>query len=154
MMNNYETVYGIDRCHADSWITWKQNIVQQQQHPPCAIDWHSKGAPLSYENERNFFFFLLFRGLVMKLQIIHNFKELCKNEPLILIRNIPSFQLGPKSLWGRNTGTGRNSPASPSLMISLPPPPWPTSMCLCWPDCLSVHYQMKVGSRERLFQQW
>lgn len=38
----------------------------------------------------------------------------------------------------------RNSP------ISLPPPPWPTSMFLCWPDCLSVHYQMKVGSRERL----
>ncbi len=79
----------------------------------------------------------------MKLQIIHNFKELCKNEPLILIRNIPSFQLGPKSLRQEH----RNSP------ISLPPPPWPTSMFLCWPDCLSVHYQMKVGSRERLFQQ-
>ncbi len=50
--------------------------------------------------------FVLFRGL--RLQIIHNFKELCKNEPLILIRNIPSFQLGPKSLWGRNTGTVRS----------------------------------------------
>ncbi len=58
MMNNYETVHGIDRCHADSWITWKQNIVQQQ-HPTCAIDWHSKGDPLSYENERKFLYSLL-----------------------------------------------------------------------------------------------
>lgn len=142
MMNNYETVHGIDRCHADWWITWKQNSATTTSTMCNRLAFKRWSFKLRKWKEVFVFpSFLLFRGLVMKLQIIHNLKELCKNEPLILIRNLPSFQLGLNSTWSQKfmRQEHRNSPASPSLTISLPPPPWPTSMFLCLPDCLAVH---------------
>lgn len=49
------------------------------------------------------FVLLLFRDLVIKLQIICSYKELCKNKPYILIINRLPFQHVPNWTWSQKS---------------------------------------------------